>query len=153
MKIWDCKYKSKKYSDAQIMRIIAHSENMRTNAAHMYGIINMNQNNYNQVHWSCFFLLRIFSLSGVDNYRLFHVIESHSTNTYLWDIYVELRDNRSITMYTIVFILAPLSILNLISEGLTMIETQFPEVVIVRISRTSFKSSLKLTFSVGNLVR
>ena len=117
------------YFDAHIMHVIAPSANMGMNAAHMYGSRIRNRNNVNQAHYSRLFLLRIISPEGVENDRLYYVMDACNTNTSLWDRNVELCDNRAVTMGMIVRILAPLPIHNLMSGYLPMSETQFPMVM------------------------
>ena len=81
------------YFDSQIMCAIAPSANMVMNDAHIYGSRSRNQNNVNQVDYSCLFLLIIISPEGVKHYRLYYVMEACNTNTSLWDINMGLRDN------------------------------------------------------------
>eukprot|EP00957_Ditylum_brightwellii_P006949 526114-Ditylum_brightwellii.AAC.1 len=59
-----------------------------------------------------------------------HAIETQSTNNGLWDRNVELRCDGAITIGTIVQILAPLPVRNLMSGDIPMVETTFPIIVI-----------------------
>ena len=111
------------------MIVIAHSENMGTNAAHMYRSSGRNRNNMNQVHYSRLFLLRIVSMAGAKNDSLCYVMEAHNTKLYIWEIYVELNDNIKVKIYMIICILTTLPIGNVISGYLPMIDIQFPEEV------------------------
>ena len=115
--------------DLQIMRVIVPSSVNGTNSAYVYGNRNSRGSNNcssNQVHYSRLFLMRII---GTESDKLCYVMETRNVNNSLWDRNVELKDNGTITIGTVVRVLAPLPIQNLMSGDIPMIETTFPIIV------------------------
>jgi hypothetical protein len=121
------------FIELQLMRIIVPNRANGTHSAYVYANRNRNRNQANQVHYSRLFLFRVVNEREAN--KLCYVMEARNANTCLWERNVELRDNGTITIGTIVRVLAPLPIKKLMSGDLPMLETPYPVVVMLYPSR------------------
>ena len=116
--------------DIQLLRIIANSNTGASlGPARIYGAYHNNRNQSSNVNYSRLFLGQVVNQEEGD--KLVYLVESHSTNNSLWKRNPQLRDDGVITIGTIIRVLAPLPIKNLMANDVPMLETRFPVVVMM----------------------
>lgn len=114
------------YLDAQIIRVIA--PNNANNSMFIYGSRNTRgARTSTQVNYSRLFLLRVHSVDRESgNNQLFYMMESRGTNNCLWDRNVEFRDNGTISVGSIIRIIAPRPIQSKMNGDIPMVQTSCP---------------------------
>ena len=112
------------YIDLQLLRVIAPSQQQGTHTAYVYHSRGGRNKQNSEVKYSRLFLFKCFSEQ--ENGKLCYMMETKMANQNLWNHNVELRDNGSITVGSIVRVVAPLPVKTLMSGDIAMLETGFP---------------------------
>lgn len=114
--------------DLQLMRVIANNNTGNNlGPARVYGAARNNRNTSSNVNYSRLFLFRV--VSADEGNIMVYLMESRNSNNNLWKRNPAYRDNGVITVGTIVRILSPAPIRNMMANDIPMLETRFPAIV------------------------
>ena len=112
--------------DLQLLRVIANSNTGSTlGPARVYGKNNRNQSS--SINYSRLFLCRVVSAEEGD--VLVYLMESKNSNKNLWKRFPGYRDDGTITIGTMIRILSPEPIKNMMANQICMIETRMPAII------------------------